>query len=310
MSYTSSTLSSSRAASPLYTWALLVLLALVWGSSFFLIKKALVVYTTTEVAAGRVFLAFLFFSPVLYRTRHQVAKPLWPYLILAGFLGYFIPAFLIAEAGRHIESAIAGTLNALSPMFTMIIGGLFFQQRTRSMQVVGVLVALAGALLLILTRSSSGGSLALINPYVLLAVLATLCYGTNINLVARHISHLPAVVSTAWIFLGAGPLAGAILTQTHFFEKMATPANLYPSLGLLSLGVLASGLMSVLFNRLIQLSSAVFASSVTYLMPIVALAWGVLDHEHISAQQWAGTAVILAGVYLINSKKSLSKKRQ
>ncbi|HEV7348158.1 DMT family transporter [Telluribacter sp.] len=294
-------LPSARTDAPLLTWGLLLLLALVWGSSFILIKKSLQVYSVAEVAAGRVFLAFFFFIPVLLRTYKEVPRPLLRYLFLSGLLGYLLPAFLFAEAARHVSSAMAGTLNALSPMFTMLIGALFFGQRSRGMQVAGLLIALAGALMLILTRT--GTSLSVTNPYALCAVAATIFYGTNINIISRYLSRLPALVSTAWIFAGIGPLAFGILLFTGFFGKMSNPDNLLPSSFLMSLGILASGLMSILFNRLIQLSSAVFAASVTYLMPIVALSWGILDHESIGVQQWLGTGVILVGVYLINRKR-------
>jgi drug/metabolite transporter (DMT)-like permease len=303
----STTLSApSETQTPPLAWLLLGLLALVWGSSFILIKKSLLAYSVTEVAAGRVFLAFLFFVPVLFRTWRSIPRPLLGYFFVSGLLGYLIPAFLFSKAGSQISSALAGTLNALSPMFTMIIGVLFFSQRTSRAQIGGLLIALVGALMLVFTQS--GLSVSMVNGYALLAVLATICYGTNINLVSRHYKGLSPVVSTAWIFAGVGPLSFGILLFTDFFPKIASPAYLLPSSFLLVLGVLASGLMSVLFNRVIQLSSAVFAASVTYLMPIVALSWGIFDQEYIGMRQWAGTAVILAGVYLINRKKKLPSR--
>lgn len=286
---------------PLIAWGLLILLAIVWGSSFILIKKGLLVYSVTEVAAGRVFLAFVFFLPILVKTYKTIPKALLRYFFISGLLGYLLPAFFFAKAGSQISSALAGTLNALSPMFTMIIGVLFFASTSTRTQVIGLLIAFLGAIMLIVTQD--GSSFSLVNKYALLAILATVCYGVNINLVSRHLRGLPAVISTAWIFAGVGPLAFGILLFTDFFPKMSDPANLIPSSYLLILGVVASGMMSVLFNRVIQLSSAVFAASVTYLMPIVALSWGILDYEAVGYQQWIGTLVILVGVYLINRKK-------
>ncbi|WP_373514577.1 DMT family transporter [Persicitalea sp.] len=297
--------STTETSVPLLAWGLLVLLALVWGSSFILIKKSLHVYSITEVAAGRVFLAFLFFVPVLLRSWRTIPKPLLKIFFISGMLGYLIPAFLIAIAQSEITSALAGTLNAVSPMFTMIVGVLFFARTTNRMQVAGLLIALGGALLLIFTKA--GVAIPEVNSYALLIVLATLCYGTNINVVSKFYGDLSPVVSTAWIFAFVGPLSFGILLFTDFFGKMAEPANWMPSSFLISLGVLASGLMSVLFNRVIQLSSAVFAASVTYLMPIVALSWGLLDSETVGIQQWAGTVVILVGVYLINRRRKARK---
>lgn len=288
-------------ASPWLAWGLLVLLALVWGSSFILIKKSLLTYSIAEVAAGRVFFAFLFFIPILIRSWKTIPKPLMGFFFMSGMLGYLMPAFFFAIAQSKISSALAGTLNAVSPMFTMLIGVFFFAKSTHRMQLLGLAIALAGALMLVFTQG--GVAMPVINYYALYIVLATVCYGTNINIVSRYYSQLPAVVSTAWIFAGVGPIAFGILLFSHFFEKIVDPANLLPSSYLLSLGVLASGLMSVIFNRVIQLTSAVFAASVTYLMPIVALSWGMLDGEFIGLQQWVGTAVILLGVYLINRRR-------
>lgn len=292
-------------SSPWLAWALLVLLALVWGSSFILIKKSLHVYSIPEVAAGRVFFAFIFFIPVLVRSRKTIPRPLMGFFFMSGMLGYLIPAFFFALAQSEISSALAGTLNAVSPMFTMLIGVLFFAKGTHRTQILGLVIALAGALMLVFTQG--GVAMPTINYYALYIVLATVCYGTNINIVSRYYSELPAVVSTAWIFAGVGPIAFGILLFTHFFDKIVDPANLLPTSYLFSLGVLASGLMSVLFNRVIQLTSAVFAASVTYLMPIVALSWGLLDGEYVGIQQWVGTAVILLGVYLINRRTKLRK---
>lgn len=297
--------STSDNSAPLLAWGLLVLLALVWGSSFILIKKSLHIYSVTEVAAGRVFLAFVFFIPVLIRSWKTIPKRLMGFFFVSGLLGYFIPAFLFAKAGSEISSALAGTLNATSPMFTMLIGLLLFAKTTNRTQILGLVIALGGALMLIFTKT--GVAIPEVNFYALFIVLATLCYGTNINIVSQYYGNLSPIVSTAWIFAGAGPLSFGILLFTDFFGKMADPANLLPSSYLMSLGVLASGLMSVIFNRVIQLSSAVFAASVTYLMPIVALSWGLLDGETVGLQQWEGTAVILVGVYLINRKRKARK---
>jgi drug/metabolite transporter (DMT)-like permease len=287
---------------PLLAWILLFVLALVWGSSFILIKRSLVAFPPEQVAAGRILFAFLFFSPFLgiqarnIDTRQSVRNR-WGALLAAGLLGYLIPAFLFAEAGAHLNSSLAGALNALSPLFTLLIGVLFFGRVLRLWQVAGILLGLGGSILLIFYSATGSFS---VNGYALLIVLATLCYGTNINIIGRYLSHMPALVSTAWLFAFVGPMALLTLLTTDFFTRVTLPASTLSLATLICLGVLGSGVMSVIFNRIMQLVSPLFASSVTYLMPGVALMWGVLDGETIYAVQFAGMGICLLGIWLIN----------
>ena len=287
---------------PLMAWVLLCALALVWGSSFILIKRSLGAFPPEQVAAGRLVFALLFFTPFLARQSRQpdvrvAVRHRWVALLASGVIGFVIPAFLFAEAGAHLNSSLAGALNSLSPLFTLILGGLFFGQSLKLRQVTGILLGLAGSLLLVFF--SATGSFQ-INQYAFLVVLATLCYGLNTNLIGRYISHLPAFVSTAWLFAFAGPIALLTLMPTDFLSRVLHPQNNLPLAALATLGVFGSGLMSIFFNRVMQLASPLFAASVTYLIPIVALLWGVLDGETIYAVQFAGMAVCLAGVWLVN----------
>ena len=287
---------------PLMAWVLLCALALVWGSSFILIKRSLGAFPPEQVAAGRLVFALLFFTPFLARQSRQpdvrvAVRHRWVALLASGVIGFVIPAFLFAEAGAHLNSSLAGALNSLSPLFTLILGGLFFGQSLKLRQVTGIFLGLAGSLLLVFF--SATGSFQ-INQYAFLVVLATLCYGLNTNLIGRYISHLPAFVSTAWLFAFAGPIALLTLMPTDFLSRVLHPQNNLPLAALATLGVFGSGLMSIFFNRVMQLASPLFAASVTYLIPIVALLWGVLDGETIYAVQFAGMAVCLAGVWLVN----------
>ena len=287
---------------PLLAWVLLCLLALVWGSSFILIKRSLVAFPPEQVGAGRLVFALLFFTPFLAQQSRQadirlVVRQRWVALLASGVIGFVIPAFLFAEAGAHLNSSLAGALNSLSPLFTLILGGVFFGQLLKLRQVTGILLGLAGSLLLVFF--SATGSFQ-INEYALLVVLATICYGLNTNLIGRYLSHLPALVSTAWLFAFAGPIALLTLMPTDFLSRIANGQNNWSLGALMTLGVLGSGLMSIFFNRIIQLASPLFAASVTYLIPIVALMWGVLDGETIYPVQFVGMAVCLAGIWLVN----------
>ena len=286
----------------LTAWLLLILIAAIWGTSFILMKKALGVYSVTEVAAGRIFLAFVFFIPLIWINRRAVPPAKYPFLITSGLLGYLLPAFLFSLAGTKLNSSLSGTLNSLSPLFTLIIGALFFGQSFKLGKVIGIGIGLCGALLLVFSSSSAGG-LRFDNPYALLVVLATLMYGINVNVIVRNLSDLPALVSTSWTFVFVGPVAFVILCTTGFFGKFFDTSHWQTTLFLTSLGVLASGITSILFNRVIQLSSGVFAASVTYLIPIVAISWGLLDGEQVLVQHYVGIAVILGGIYLVNKTK-------
>lgn len=287
---------------PLLAWLLLCILALVWGSSFILIKRSLVAFPPEQVAAGRLVFALLFFTPFLARQSRQAevrtaVKHRWVALLAVAVIGFVIPAFLFAEAGAHLNSSLSGALNSVSPLFTLLIGAVFFGQALKIRQVAGILLGLAGSLLLVFF--SATGSFQ-INAYALLVVLATICYGLNTNLIGRYIKHLPALVSTAWMFLFAGSIALLTLIPTDFFGRITNERNAWPLVALVTLGVLGSGLMSICFNRVMQLSSPLFAASVTYLIPIVALGWGVLDGETIYPVQFAGMGVCLLGIWLIN----------
>lgn len=285
---------------PLQAWLLLVLLALIWGSSFILIKKSLVVFSAVEASAGRLFFGFLFFLPVIVRSFRQMPRDRVPYLVVSALSGYVIPAFLFSFAGTRLNSSLSGMLNSLSPLFTLLIGILFFGQPKRSSQFMGILLGLLGSSLLIFSRNT--GQINISDPYVFLILTATVLYGININNVVQNLSHLPALNMAAYTFIFIGPLAFVILLGTDFFSKITNPENLQPSFCLFLLGILGSGLASIVFNRVVQLASGLFASSVTYLIPIVALFWGLIDHEQVTLQHYAGMAVILSGVYLVNRR--------
>jgi len=283
-------------------WVLLCTMALVWGSSFILIKRSLEAFPPEQVAAGRIFFAFLFFVPF---QAYQIRKPdiqvsirkQWPYLIAVGLTGFLIPAYLLAIAGAHINSSLSGALNSLSPLFTLLIGATFFGNRVPMRQILGILLGLVGSILLVFFSATGEFS---VNIYALLVVLATICYGTNTNLIGRYIRHMPALVSTAWIFFFIGLLALGALLPTDIWTRAANPQNGWSLVALATLGILASGMMSILFNRVIQLTSPLFGASVTYLIPIVALLWGLFDGEHIFAVQYLGMGICLLGIYLTN----------
>lgn len=283
----------------LQAWALLILVALIWGTSFILIKHSLPFFSPMQVGTGRIFLAFLFFLPFLLLRWNRFPRDRWLPLLGSGLLGYLIPAILFATAGAHLNSSLAGTLNALSPLFTFLIGILLFGRQARLLQIGGIVLGFAGSVFLVFFSATGSFSF---NGYALLIVLATLCYGFNINIVSRYLSDLPALLSTASTFAMVGPIALLGLIPTDVTTRIATPGSTPALLMMLTLGMIGSGFATILFNRIIQLTSGVFASTVTYLIPVVAVLWGLLDGEPLHWPQVAGMGICLLGVYLINKK--------
>lgn len=292
--------------SPAQAWILLLLVALTWGTSFILIKKSLLTFSVTEVAAGRLFLASLFFVPIMIASRRQIPRDRFPYILVSALTGYIIPAFLFALAGTKLNSSLSGMLNSLSPLCTLVIGVLFFAQPRRPLQIMGILLGLLGSCFLIFSKGT--GTLNVADPYAFLILTATFLYGININTISKQLSHLPSLAMTAWTFAFTGPISFIILFTTDFFQKITTAENIQPSATLLALGVIGSGLASVMFNRIVQLASGLFAASVTYLIPIVAISWGIFDGERVSFQQYVGMGIILAGIYLVNRRERVAPK--
>ncbi|WP_128547860.1 DMT family transporter [Larkinella soli] len=280
-------------------WFLLISVALIWGTSFILIKRSLLVFTPFEVGTGRIFLAFLFFLPYLILRRRDFPRDRWLPLLGSGMLGYLIPAVLFATAGAHLNSSLSGALNALSPLFTFLVGVLVFGNQARLLQIVGILLGFAGSVFLVFF--STTGSFAF-NGYAFLIVVATICYGFNINIVARYLTGMPALTSTAFTFAMIGPIALIGLGTTDFPARAFAPGSGTAVVFMFILGMIGSGFATILFNRVIQLTSGVFASTVTYLIPMVALLWGLFDGEPLFWPQMTGMGICLLGVYLMNRK--------
>ena len=228
----------------------------------------------------------------------KVAKKHWKFIIIVAFLGNGIPAFLFANAQIYLESSFVGILNALTPVFTLILGVYFFRSKPSKSNIIGIVIGLSGALILFLSEVTSGFS---INYYVLFVILATICYAASINVIRKYLSDLDAISISALAFLFLGPTSAIYIFSTDFLSILVTDQGKLSFLYIVILGVVGTSFAVVIFNKLIQDSSAIFASSVTYLIPIVALSWGFFDGENISIYYLAGVTIILSGVYLVNS---------
>jgi drug/metabolite transporter (DMT)-like permease len=278
-----------------------MLLAFIWGSSFILMKIGLKSFSSGQAAALRIGLASLVLLPISLKQLKVLQRKDLPSLLIAGFIGSLFPAFLFMKAETRIDSSLAGMLNSLTPVFTLIVGLLFHKTAFRWLQVAGLSLGLAGATGLIL--AGEGFRLGTVNSYALYIVLATCFYAISINQIKSQLSHLTGIQITSLSFLFIGPVAMIYLLTTNFTPVLAHPDWPVHLLALAALGILGTALAMLLMNSLIRHSSAVTASSVTYVIPIFAIMWGVLDHEKISSIHLVCMAIILGGVYLINRRK-------
>jgi len=282
----------------------LAILSLVWGSSYILIKKGLESLTPLQLGSLRLLITTICLLPFGYRSLRDLSRNQWKWLAITAYVGTFFPAFFFAFAQQHIDSAIAAILNALTPLLTVVIGVVFFGVSVLRKQYWGVALGLLGSAGLI------WGGIQL-NPdfrmgYALLILCASACYATNIHFIKIHLQQVGAMAITLGNFVMMAPLALFILLPSGFFDgKLLTDPKVHTSLVYVAiLAILGSAIAKYLFNQFVKFSSAVFASSVTYTLPIVALFWGLADGERISMIQIIATAVILVGVYLSHKKRA------
>ncbi|RLD33149.1 MAG: EamA family transporter, partial [Bacteroidetes bacterium] len=241
------------------SWIILLLLSLVWGSSFILIKKSLIYFTATEVGLLRVVLSFLFLLPVAVMQVRNISRKQFLYLSISGFVGSLLPALLFAKAQTVISSGLAGTLNSLTPLFTLILGVFFFHLRVRWYNTLGVFMALAGAVALVYV--SSGQHLSFNSGYAFLVVLATLCYAFNVNFIKTFLKDLSSLTITTFSFFYIGiPATVYILIFSEVPHKLVQNTETLTGLVyLLILSVVGTALALIVFNKLIKISSPVFA---------------------------------------------------
>jgi len=283
-------------------WLYLSLLSVVWGSSFILIKKALIGLTPLQLGALRTLFAGFFLLIVGFSYLKKIRRPQWKWIAISALLGTFIPAFLFAFAETQIDSAVASILNATTPIVTLLLGVILFKIVFSKNQVIGVMVGLAGSLLLIWSGAD-------VNPnqnywYSTLVLAASVCYALNVNILKKYLQGLPAMAIAAGNFIVLVVPAFIVLLFSGFFSlTFKDNTVLHESLGyLLILAIVGTAMAKVMFNKLVQVSTPVFASSVTYTIPVMALLWGLLDGERFTLLQAGSAAFILFGVVLTNRK--------
>jgi drug/metabolite transporter (DMT)-like permease len=286
-------------------WLILIILALVWGSSFILIKKSMFpvdgerVLNPYQMGALRIVIAGLVLLPFgISNLKHLTKKDFLP-LLVVGVCGNFLPATLFSIAGSHIDSSLAGMLNMGTSFFVVILGILFYKSNPSKYQIAGIL--LGGTGLYLILRSQLSFDMSQVQ-YALLILVATLFYATSLTTIKFKLQHLPAMTITSLAFFMI--VWPAIITAFFFdaFTPLVTNPDGMKSLGFLTiLSVVGTATAVFLFNKLITISSPIFASGVTYLMPVVAILMGVLDGDDFKFINIIWIIIIITGVWLLNN---------
>jgi drug/metabolite transporter (DMT)-like permease len=281
-------------------WVYLGVLSLIWGSSFILIKKGLVGLTPVQLGSLRIVFAAVFLLLIGFRSLAAIPIHSWKYIGLTSLFGTFIPAYLFAIAQTQIDSSVSSILNSLTPLNTLVIGTLAFGLPFDKKQIVGILIGFMGCSLLILN-----GALYHANQnyfYAILILIASICYAINVNLIKTYLSDLkPLSISTGNFSVMFFP-AVFLLYTTGFFDAVPTALVKESMIYILVLGIVGTGIANIIFFKIVQMASPVFATSVTYLIPVVAFSWGFLDNETLTPIQFVGAFIILVGVYLSAKK--------
>ncbi|MBK7158842.1 MAG: DMT family transporter [Ignavibacteria bacterium] len=287
------------ATNQMQSWILLLILSVIWGSSFILIKRGLVYFTPLQVGTLRITFAFLVMLPFALKRIKKVSGDKWKFFAFTGLISNLVPAVLFALAQTKLESSLTGILNALSPLFTLIFAVLMFKFKPNSFQIGGFVLGMAGTVGLSLVNSSGGfGNM---NVYVWLIVLATICYALSLNFIKYFLSDVNSLTITSLSLLIAGPFSIIILLSTDFLGRLNFSSEIVFAISCIAvLGILGTAIALVLYTKLIHMNSPLFASSVTYLVPVVAIMWGVWDGEVLFPLHFAGMVLILLGIYFIN----------
>ena len=285
-------------------WFYLIALSLIWGSSFILIKKALVGLEASQLGSLRIIFSSIFIFLIAWRNIFSIKKIEWKWITISAFLGSFFPAFLFAFAEKEIDSSVASIINSIVPLNTLILGMIIFKIESTKRQIIGVLVGFFGTYLLI----SSGLKL---NPdqnynYAGLVILCSFLYALNVNIIKKYLQHLSALTITVGHFTAIiFPAVLVFLFSDFEFSSLEKDEVKTSIFYVFILALFGTALAKIIFNKLIKISSPVFASSVTYSMLIVSIFWGIVDGEKFSIYQLIATLIIVFGVILTNKKSKI-----
>jgi drug/metabolite transporter (DMT)-like permease len=285
-------------------WALFIMLSIIWGSSFILMKWGLYdanqqpVLSPYHVAALRMLSSGIVMLPFLFGSLKKVPKKIIPYVLLSGCLGSFFPAFLFCIAETKIDGALTGSLNSLTPLFVIITGALFFKLHTSARKIAGVIIGLCGSGLLLYANITRPPGYLIYTGFV---ILATIMYGINVNMVHSKLKGVGSIQIATIAFTGLIiPSLVVLLTTGYFNQPLTQHTYALSTLASCILGMMGTAFASVLFYVLVKRAGGLFASLVTYGIPFIAIGWGIYYKEKITYMHVIALCIILAGVYLAN----------
>ena len=287
-------------------WGTLVILSLIWGSSYILIKKGLTGLTPIQLGSLRVIVTTLLIAPIGYQKIKHIPKQKMKWVALSAFVGSFFPAYLFAFAETEISSSVTAVMVSLTPLFTLLISVIIFGEELLKKQVLGVFIGFTGIIVLVNNELISSSFNIL---YVMFIVLAAICYAINANVLKYKLSNIPAlgIVFMSFLFMFIPAFIILCFSSFPFSDFASDPLIIESIIYIVILALFGTAIAKVLYIKLLAISTPVFSVSTTYLMPVVAIFWGLLDGEEFKLTQFTGTAIILLGVYLVTKKKAPKK---
>jgi len=264
-------------------------------------KEGLVNLSAYQVASLRIVFSGIVLSPTAVKYFKAIPKDKLFIIFMSGVLGSLLPAYLFCIAEEGIDSALAGTLNSLTPIFVIITGALFFNSKPTANKILGIVISFTGSVLLLFSKGHMQESQNLM--YISFVVLATIFYGFNVNMVHKHLKNIGSLqIAAVALALNAIP-ALIVLACTGYFNLPLTDKNILLSTGASAvLGIFGTAVASIIFYMLVKRAGAIFASMVTYGIPVVAIIWGIVYKEEVGWKQVACLVLILFGVYMANRK--------
>jgi len=284
-------------------WGTLIILSVIWGSSYILIKKGLTGLTPVQLGSLRVIITTILIAPIGYNKIKHIPKNKMKWVAVSAFVGSFFPAYLFAFAETEISSSVTAVMVSLTPLFTLLISVIIFGEELLKKQVIGVIIGFLGIVVLINNELLSSSFNIL---YVMFIVLAAFCYAVNANLLKYKLPNIPAlgIVFMSFLFMFIPAFIVLFFSDFPFSDFTSDPLILESIVYIVILALFGTAIAKVMYIKLLAISTPVFSVSTTYLMPVVAIFWGLLDGEEFKLTQFIGTSIILIGVYLVTKKKA------